>query len=128
MTNKGFTAWLKRLGEAWESHNAEAAADLFSTDVCYRENPFDPPLEGREEVERYWLEMLAKQEEVKFSFEVLAVTNERAVVNWRVYYTDISTQEQVTVDGMSVGTFDGEGLCERWLEWWHKEGAMSSEQ
>ena len=120
-----FTTWMRRLGEAWESRDAQAAADLFSTNVSYRENPFDEPLQGREEVERCWEEMIAEQEEVNVSFEVLAVTDERAVVNWQADYTDAKTKERASVNGVSVGRFDGEGLCEEWLEWWHKKDCHS---
>ncbi len=120
MTEEVFINWMQRLGAAWENRDAETAANLFSADVCYRENPFDPPLQGREAAQRYWREMLAEQQDITFSFEVLAVTPGRAVVNWRVSYSDTSTQRQAIVDGVSVGTFNSKGLCERWLEWWHK--------
>ena len=112
---------MQRLSEAWESRNARAAANLFSANVSYRENPFDESLQGREEVERYWQEMIAEQEEVRVSFEILAVTAERAVVNWRADYTDAKTKERATVNGVSAGRFDSEGLCGEWLEWWHEE-------
>ncbi len=112
---------MQRLGEAWENRDAQAAANLFSTDVSYREDPFGEPLRGREEVERYWREMIAEQEEVSVSFEVLAVTAERAVVNWQAHYTDAKTRERAVVNGVSVGRFNREGLCREWLEWWHKD-------
>ena len=121
MSEEGFTSWMQRLGEAWEGRDASAAANLFSPDVRYRENPFGEPLRGREEVERYWLEMLAEQEEVSVSFKVLAVTEERTVVNWEARYIDVETKERATVNGVSVGRFSGEELCEEWLEWWHKQ-------
>ena len=116
---------MQRLGEAWEEGDAHAAADLFSTNVVYRENPFDEPLRGRGAVERYWQEMVAEQEEVVVSFEVLAVTDERAVVNWQTHYTDVKTKERAIVNGVSVGRFSGEGLCGEWLEWWHKKDCHS---
>ena len=121
MNQESFTVWMQQLASAWEMGDAQAAADLFSARVHYQENPFDPPLCEREAVRRYWQEMLAEQADVAVSFEVLAVTDGRAVVNWQALYTDVKTGEQVIVNGVSVGTFDGEGLCERWLEWWHKQ-------
>ena len=57
--------------------------------------------------------MIAEQEEVDVSFEVLAVTPERAVVNWWVHYTDVRTKEQATVNGVSVGRFDVRGCVKR---------------
>ncbi|RIH85499.1 nuclear transport factor 2 family protein [Calidithermus roseus] len=113
--------WLRRLGQAWESADAELAASLFDPEVLYQENPFDPPIRGFEAVKRYWLEGLATQRDVKFEGEVLAVEGNVVVVNWRVEFTRVPGGERVRLDGVSVGRFSAEGRPLEWREWWHRE-------
>ena len=111
--------WLETLGRAWETSNADLAASLFDDAVVYRENPFDPPIQGHAAVRQYWLENLATQRKVRFEGKVLAVEGETGVVNWKVEFERVPTGEKVRLDGVSLGRFKS-GKPVEWLEWWHK--------
>lgn len=111
--------WLHTLGQAWEEGDADLAASLFDKQVVYQEDPFEPPIVGREAVRQYWLEGLGTQAEVKFSGKVLAVDGEVGVVNWKVEFVRVATGARVLLDGVSLGRFVN-GKAVEWREWWHR--------
>lgn len=121
MDRETFTQWIEALGRAWEARDAQAAAALFADDATYQENPFDPPLRGRDAILAYWADVPRTQEDIHFDSEVIAVTDNCAVVHWQVSMRRIPTGAPVRLDGVSVGTFDAAGRCSTWREWWHRQ-------
>lgn len=119
MTRADLERWLHALGKAWEHRDAEQAASLFDEQVIYQEDPFEPPVVGREAVRQYWLAGLGTQGEVKFSGKVLAVDGDTGVVNWRVEFVRVATGARVLLDGVSMGRFMN-GKAVEWREWWHR--------
>ena len=119
MTRGDLERWLNQLGQAWEQDDAELAASLFDEQVVYQEDPFEPPIVGREAVRQYWLEGLGTQSAVAFSGKVLAVDGEVGVVNWKVEFVRVSTGARVLLDGVSMGRFVN-GKAVEWREWWHR--------
>ncbi len=44
MDYSSFKTWFETLGRAWENRDPHAAAELFTENASYHENPFDEPL------------------------------------------------------------------------------------
>ena len=109
--------WLKAYGAAWEAHDGDAAAALFSPEATYCWGPFEPPLAGRAAIRERWNAATADQGTVRFSSEVLGVDGHRAFARWR---TTIAPADGTTteLDGIFVLDFEPDGLCERLQEWW----------
>ena len=53
---------LERYGRAWQAFDGDAWVDLFTEDVEYHEDPFEPPLVGHNAVRAYLLEAAERQE------------------------------------------------------------------
>lgn len=76
-------AWLDAYERAWEGRDADAAARLFGIGATYQWGPFDEPLLGREAIRTRWAQATGAQEDVHFSSEVLALTEERVIAHWQ---------------------------------------------
>ncbi len=119
MDRKAFEGWLDAYGKAWESRDPEAAARLFTDDATYYETPFDEPFRGYEGILEYWSEVPRSQENIRFSHEVLAVTEGMGVAHWKAAFTRLPSNVPFELDGIFLVKLDGDGLCTEFREWWH---------
>jgi ketosteroid isomerase-like protein len=111
--------WLERYGRAWEARDPGAAEALFAEDATYRETPFAEPLRGAAAVREYWADVTDPQEDVRFGYELLAVTGELAIALWTSTFTRVPGGERAELDGVFVLRFGDDGLCRELREWWH---------
>lgn len=122
MTAVGFASWLRSYGAAWENRDSAAAARLFSADAEYYWTPFDTPQRGREQIAAAWEGAVTQQRDIRFEFEVLAVTTALNIARWRTELSSTSTGEKIRLDGILIAEFDPGGLCRVFREWWHRSG------
>jgi SnoaL-like domain len=113
-----FEAWLDAYGRAWETGDREAAAELFTEDAAYHETPFDEPMRGRAEISEYWSDVPRLQENVRFSYEILAASE--GVAHWRADFLRLPSRTPVRLDGIMLARLDAEGRCAEFREWWHR--------
>ena len=118
ITGDALQAWLDSYGRAWEQMEPDAAASLFAEDATYRETPFDEPIRGREAIREYWRGATAAQRDIRFEHEVLAADGDQGIAWWRARFHRVPTGADVTLDGIFVLAFDGEGRCSSLREWW----------
>ena len=116
-----FTSWLEAYKHAWEIRDPQAAAALFTSDATYQETPFREPMRGQAAILEYWSAVPQTQQDIRFSYAVLAVTQERGIARWRATYRKTSTHTQIQLDGIFVVTLNDERLCSTFEEWWHRE-------
>ncbi len=123
MTEAEFAAWLEAYKRAWVEQDPVAAANLFAPDATYREIPFDPPMQGRAEIEAYWRKNVVEaQNDIHFGYEIYAVTGAVGLCRW--WCTMTENGERVEFDGIFRCVFSGSGvglpLCHTFEEWWHE--------
>lgn len=110
--------WLAGYEAAWESTDADAAAELFTTDARYYETPYAEPFVGRAGIAEYWSDVTADQREIDFEAEVVAVDGNIGVAHWSVRFL-VAEDATIELDGVFVLEFDADGLCSELREWWH---------
>jgi hypothetical protein len=113
--------WLDAYGQAWENQDPQAAANIFAANATYQETPFDEQIRGREAILQYWLEETYVQKQVKFSYEILAVGENRGIARWQASFARIPSKTQVKFDGIFVVYLNANNLCTVFEEWWNKE-------
>ena len=119
MNPESLRTWLDSYGSAWEERDPEAVIRLFAEDATYQETPFSQPMRGREAIRQYWSKaVVAYQEQVRFAFEVLAITEVTAIAHWWASFVRISSKTRASLDGVFLLTFDAAGLCRELREWW----------
>lgn len=128
LTRDAVAEWLAGYEEAWESLDADKAAALFTEEATYQENPHAEPFRGRQGVHDYWSTVTADQQDVDFSYDVLAVTERTGIAHWRSEFTQKSSGSNVVLDGVFVLEFTPEGLCSSLREWWHVQAGSGEAQ
>ena len=109
--------WLQRFGRAWEERDPDGAAALFGEDGLYRETPFDEPLRGTEEIRAHWSNLPEARQGIRFSYEILAVTEPWGIAHWHGSYTPVDRAMRLELDGILLVSLDDEGRCRDFREW-----------
>lgn len=126
MNHQQFETWVKAIGAAWVNRDPQAAADLFTPDATYQENPFEPPLQGRPAILKYWGDVSA-QENITFRYEILEVTESIGFAHWSVELMRIPSSKRVKLDGIFAASFrPNEMRCHEFREWWTRQEGPSS--
>jgi len=119
LEESAFAAWLDAYKAAWEKRDPAAAAELFTPDATYRETPFDAPIEGRKGIAAYWAKAVAGQEDVRFSYEIIACAGDEGLCHWHCAFAARPGGGRVDLDGIFRCRFAEAGQVDRFEEWWH---------
>jgi hypothetical protein len=109
--------WLQRFGRAWAARDPDLAVALFSEDGCYRETPFDEPRRGARAIGAYWSNLPGARDDIRFSYEILAVADPLGIVHWHGSYTRIDGATRLELDGVLLVSLDDDGRCRDFREW-----------
>ena len=116
-----FKGWLDAYGRAWETGDPEAATELFAEDAVYHETPFDEPMRGRAEILDYWSDVPRYQDDIRFSYEVLAVSEGEGIARWSARFVRLPARTPIRLDGVLLAKLDVAGRCTEFREWWHRQ-------
>ena len=123
LTAAQLETWLTSYGKAWETRNADMAVALFSADATYQDTPYDPPHEGAEGIRAYWAGVTQDQRNVKFGYEVIAVSGSTGIAHWTAEFDVEPSKAHLSLNGVFVLDFGADGKCRRLREWWHLKTA-----
>jgi hypothetical protein len=115
MDRAGFEGWLRRYFDAWISNDPVDVASLFTEDAIYWVGPFREPWVGREMIVDRWTS--GAQEDVRATFDVLAVEDETGVAHWNVVARTGDDRSQTEWDGVLAIAFAFDGRCREHREW-----------
>lgn len=113
-----FDTWLKNLGKAWVEKNPQIIADICAKNVVYHETPFTKPYKGPEAVKKLWQEVPDNQKDIKFKYDILAVTVTIGIAHWQAEYKRIKNNQKVVLDGIFQVKLNRQGLCTEFHQWW----------
>lgn len=114
----GVATWMDAYRDAWISNDPAEIGALFTDDAVYSINAFDEPWHGREEIVRRWTAGIAQQ--VSFTFEVVALEGDVAVVHWQVFTQNVGDPIRVEYDGVLQLRFAPDGRCREHREWFFR--------
>ena len=122
VTVHAFQGWLRSYGNAWTTGNPDEVILLFSQDARYYETPFDAPMTGRDAIRKYWAEGAKYgQSNVNFHVNIISLENNIGVAHWQATFNRVPSGEFVELDGILQATFDSQGECVEFKEWWHRK-------
>ncbi len=117
---------LDRYGRAWQSFDGDGWTDLFTDDVEYHEDPFEPPLVGHNAVRAYLLEASAAQRDVEFTVERHWVSGSTVLASWHASYIRRTDDARIRLAGfLTMEVADDERIA-RFREWWHRREAAGA--
>lgn len=105
---------------AWMAFDGDAWVDLFSEDVEYHEDPFEPPLVGHNAVRAYLLQAAEAQEQVDVTIERHWVVGPTVLAAWHASFVRRPTRERVRLAGFMTLEIDAGARITRFREWWHR--------
>lgn len=105
--------------EAWETRNPDLAANLFTRDAHYCENPFDKPIVGRDAIRCYWKGATEPQQDIHFTVRDSFAVGHTLVAEWTCTYTHRPSQERRELAGVLLADFYGENV-RTFREFWHR--------
>lgn len=126
MEREAFESWLDAYGHAWEKQDSEALAALFAEDATYQETPFEAPMQGQTAIREYAIQAEQSQDEVHFSYEVLAVARDMGIARWRASFVRVPSGARIALDGILLAVLSDENRCSLFQEWWHRQETTPS--
>jgi nuclear transport factor 2 (NTF2) superfamily protein len=128
VTLPDFDRWLRTYGRAWTSRDPALVVTLFTEDASYHETPFGEPARGIEGIREYWTANTRVQQDVRFSYEILALWDGRGVARWWAEYTRVPSGTRARLDGVFLLEFADDGRCRRLREWWHRRDEPAAQR
>jgi uncharacterized protein (TIGR02246 family) len=120
MNREQFQTWIDTIGRAWETRDAALAADLFTDDATYQENPFGEPLRGRPAIFDYWAALPREQQDIRVRLEIVEVTANTGIARWTATFVRIPSGQRAHLEGVFVASFnDNTTRAHAFREWWH---------
>lgn len=113
-----FEKWLVNFDKVWQEADAKGAAKLFTETVIYFENPLDPPLISRKEVEKIWSDVAKTQKNINVKSEVYMTDKNTCVAHFRGNFYRVTSSTLSQLDGIYIFTLNDENLCEEFHFWW----------
>ena len=108
--------WLEQYRRAWIQRDADAAAELFTEDAVYREQPFQEPFRGRDAIRQYWSTVTRGQSAIELQYGVPVVDGQRVAVEW--WANLLNDGAPLTLAGEFLLLFDEHGRCRELREYW----------
>jgi ketosteroid isomerase-like protein len=111
---------LERYAHAWQTFDGDAWTDLFSEDVEYHEDPFEPPMVGHNALRAYLLEAAEAQDQVEMTVERHWVVGPTVLAAWHADYIRRTDRTRVRLAGFMTLEVADDGRIARFREWWHR--------
>lgn len=108
LTASAAQRFLAQYKEAWEARNADQAANLFTRDAHYWENPFGPPIVGREAIREYWKSATGNQEDIHFSVRNSFHQKYTLAIDWKCAYRSLADGARRELAGIMIAEFYGD--------------------
>jgi len=129
VTIENFSWWLSNYKIAWERHDPELIATLFSEDAIYKISPFAEDLQDRDAIVQYWCDISSHQGNVQFAFDILHVDEDGVgMAHWTAQFNRVKSEKLVYLDGIMRCQFDHVGQCELFEEWWHSHSIAKDDE
>jgi ketosteroid isomerase-like protein len=114
-TRAGVTEWLAEYERVWRAAGTGGLGRLFTDDASYQLDPYEPPIEGLEEIAAMWeREREGPDEQFTMKSAVVALDGDTVVVRVEVHYGGPSPHEY---RDLWILEFDRSGRCRTFEEW-----------
>ncbi len=118
-TREAFEQWLDDYLRPQQQRSAEKIKELFTEDATYAYGPFFEPRVGIDAIYNHHKNALSHQNDLKYTWNVLAVTEDYGLAHFHLTLTEQVEGEPNTYDGVFLVYLNAHGRCTRFEEWWH---------
>lgn len=114
-----FRDWLEHYLRPQEQRSAERIKELFAQDGVYWYGPYFPPCQGVRAIHEHHRNALSHQEDLKYHYEVLAMTPEYGIAKFRLELRDQIRGEPNRYEGIFLVYLNSQNQCTLFQEWYH---------
>ena len=107
----GVSDWITEYERAWRASHPDLGR-IFSDRFTYVASPWAEPIDGTDDLRRFWEASRAPDERFEMRSEIVAVDGDTAVVRVTVDYDDGERWRDLWLI-----TLDADGRCRRFEEW-----------
>lgn len=111
---------LAAFGRAWETFDGDAWSDLFDESAEYHEEPFEPPITGRNAIRAYLLKAAGMQRQVEFTVERHWVSGRTVLAAWHASWIRTADGTRIRLAGFMTLELGPDERIVRFREWWHR--------
>lgn len=108
MTEQTARRWLEALTRAWQAHDADAMAALFTEDASEQVDPFKTPMRGRENLRKGFAWWMKDQQEIHISIGTVDVIGNRFYAEMDATWVIALTGERIQERGLLVCDMEGD--------------------
>lgn len=119
MTKEVFQAWLEKYLRPQERRSAETIKEVFAEDGVYWWGPFYEPRRGVQAVYEHHKNALSHQTDLKYDYEILAVTERYGIARFHLTLNDLMPGEPNEYDGLFLVHLNEQNQCTLFEEWYH---------
>lgn len=120
LTEARLKRWLDAYGDGWVTQSPAKTLSLFAPDATYMYTPFHRLMRGHDDIRQYVERgAVGLQEDIHFSYELLAVTEAFGIARWKADLIWKATGERLRFDGIYQVFLNEQDLCTEFNEWWH---------
>jgi hypothetical protein len=119
------TDLLDRFATAWCAWDFDGFAGLYAPGARSYDDPFEPPLVGREAIRANHVGLSAIEEGAWFAFERSWSVHSTILAAWRAGYVHRSTREQVVLVGFATFDLDAGGLIDEARFWYNRHSSAA---
>jgi len=121
MTEEVFHDWLENYLRPQEQRSAEWIKEIFAEDGVYWWGPFYEARRGVEAIYEHHRNALSHQIALKYSYEILAVTDTYGVARFHLTLNDLMPREPNEYDGIFLVHLNEQNQCTLFEEWYHSK-------
>lgn len=115
MNRDDLARWIELYERAWRTAGTELLNELFTPAATYSPGPFDPTVEGLDDLGSFWeAEREGPDEEFTLSWQPVAIEGDVGVARVEVHYA--GPPEHLYRD-LWIVTLDRDGRCRAFEEW-----------
>lgn len=114
--------WIDSYLVAWDSNEPADIAALFAPDARYRFHPWDEPVVGPDAITAAWLAGRDEAGDHRFTWRLVAVDGDTAVVQGRTEYTAGPVADRV-YENLWILVLPPQGRATAFTEWYMEQPA-----
>ena len=117
MAEKEARQWVDRYVRAWNSNDRKDIEELFTNDARYYTEPHAQAWQGHDEIVEKWLERKDAPGETSFTYRVIAVEGDLAIVKGEAIYKE----PRKVYSNLWEIRFASDGRVREFVEWWMEQ-------
>ncbi len=114
---KDYKTWLKKFMDSWKNLEGSKTCELMADKIKYYENPIDPPILSKKEVEKLWIIVPETQKDITYKGKILFADENSCIYHFTMQRTMTSNNKVQLIDGIMEIKLNSKNLLTYFKQW-----------